>query len=295
MHAPVLGAIRGCDPCWGRVEGLDARLSRGNKSNMAGRSDSFQSYDPLAYYVNDVADLDLDVVRAHKADDSARRRTLLSENKNSFDVFICVNHHSHAYVLCIPVGANDPFSDMFKDDPFKVPDLIFCWRFELCYENPELRTYQIRKGFRMFKDIKGSVKKPFYIGRYKEVSPRAFQFSALRAAPHRYNAILNDCVEFAKEFCIALLSYCANWKELEEEVNKRIKEASATGLSIERLSRKVQSSGWMGSRFLEGMDISSVMSGEHRTLVMALALLFFLVYPVVVACLVALVFLKWTG
>ena len=256
---------------------------------------SLQSYDSLAYYVNNVGDLDPSVVSVHKDGDAKARERLLAEGKNNFDVFVCINRHAHAFILCVPVGESDIFPNMFKDDPVQVPDLILCWRFELCFENQQLRTYKIRKDFSMFKNIQPGIKTSFYIGRYKDVSPKAFQFAALRAAPHRYNAILNDCVEFAKEFCVAMLSYCSNWRELEEEVNKRIREASATGLSVERLSRNVQSSGWLGNTFLAGIDFSAVWgSGRYRGYIIAGVVLFLLVYPIVIAFLVAL-FIKWLG
>ena len=69
----------------------------------------------------------------------------------------------------------------------------------------------------------------YYIGSYQGMAVIALQFAALRAAPHRYDAILSDCVEFSKEFCVVLLSYCSNWKQLEKPVSSCIKEASATG------------------------------------------------------------------
>ena len=232
------------------------------------------------------------IVRAHKGKDAEKTKKLLAEGKNNFDIYICVNKNAHAFLLCAPVGEDDLFKDMMQDDPLQIPEVLLCWRFELCYENQQLRTYKIRKVFSMFKDIKPSIKTTFYIGRYKDVSPRAFQFSALRAAPHRYNAILNDCVEFAKEFCISLLSYCTNWKQLEEEVNQRIQKASATGLSIERLSRKIESSGWFGNRALVGMDLSTLFTGRHQWVVIAVIVTVFLVYPIIVALLVAL-FIKW--
>ena len=102
---------------------------------------------------------------------------------------------------------------------FNVPDVqLFCL-FELKFENPEMTLYKIAKEFGLFRDLKKRVKKVFHIGYYKGVKPVARQFFALRAAPHRNNVLLNDCVEFAKEFCVAMLSYCKNHRELEPDVN----------------------------------------------------------------------------
>ena len=100
------------------------------------------------------------------------------------------------------------FSDMPKDDPFAVPDVQLTWLFELKFEKPEMNLYKIAKEFGLFRDLEKRLKKVFHIGYYKGVKPVSLQFAALRAAPHRYNVLLNDCVEFAKEFCVAMLSYC---------------------------------------------------------------------------------------
>ena len=78
---------------------------------------------------------------------------------------------------------------------------------------------------------------------------------------------------------MALLSYCANWRELEELVTGRIREASATGLSLERISRDVRVSGWLS---LRGADVSSLLT-EQRGLVLAVAVFLLLVYPIIIA------------
>ena len=57
---------------------------------------SLRSYDPLAYYVNNVSDLDAEVVKAHRDSDEQKRKELLSRGKQDFDIFICVNKHNHA-------------------------------------------------------------------------------------------------------------------------------------------------------------------------------------------------------
>ena len=249
---------------------------------------TLRSYDPFAYYVNNISDFDPEVVKAHRKRDEQKTTELLSRAKGDFDVFICVNYHNHAFVICVPCGLTDPdhpLSDAIDKDPTKIPELQLCWRFELCFENEQQRMYKIRKEYSLFKDLVGKIRKSYYIGVYKDMAVVALQFAALRSAPHRYNAILNDCVEFSKEFCVCLLSYCSNWKILEEQVNTRIKEASATGLSIEKLSRKYRTSGVMGGLSLQGADVSSFIT-ERKALLVALCLL----YPILVAIVVVIIF-----
>ena len=83
---------------------------------------------------------------------------------------------------------------------------------------------------------------------------------------------------------MALLSYCANWRELEEQVTGRIREASATGLSLERISRDVRVSGWLGSLSLRGADVSSLLTEQRaRGLVLVVAVFLLLVYPIIIA------------
>ena len=85
---------------------------------------SLRSYDPLAYYVNNVSDLDAEVVKAHRDNDEQKRKELLSRGKQDFDI-ICVNKHNHAFVLCVPCGPVDQtFGDPLSKDPFDVPDVL---------------------------------------------------------------------------------------------------------------------------------------------------------------------------
>ncbi len=249
---------------------------------------TLRSYNPLAYYVNNIEDLDPVICQAFTSNDSVKISELVSKGEVNFDIYICVNRHSHAFVLCSPVGnPGDLFIDMLTDDINLIPGVAMCWTFEVCYENTELMTYKIKKDFQLFKDIERHIKNSYHIARYKNTSPNALQFAAIRASPHRYNVLLNDCVEFAKEFCICLLSYCSNHKTLEGEVTSKIREASATGLSIERLSRNVRSSGLLGNTFLAGgLNLSFFTNriGSRGTIVLVVLLLLLLfVYPIVVA------------
>ena len=251
---------------------------------------SLRSVDPLAYYVNTLSDFDAGVVNAYKKNDKERIKELASiGNMMDMDLFICVNKAWHGFVLCVPAG-EDPnhladFSDVIQS-PFDVPAVSLCWQFELCIEDEKLRTYKIRKEFQLFKDVKGRIQRSFFIGRFKEITLNALQFVAMRAAPHRYSVLLEDCVEFAKEFCIQALAYCSNWHDLEEQVHNNINKASATGFSAEKLSRNIRSSGWLGNTFLGGVDVSSLMSSRYRVAgILALAV-FLLSYPFVVAVIV---------
>ena len=244
-------------------------------------------YDPLAYYVNNVSEIDPEVVSAHRNKDKQKESQLLSRGKNDFDIFICVNKHAHSFVLCVPCGPVAPiFDDVLSKDPFQILDIQLCWRYELCFEHQDLRMYKIKKEFSLFGDVKGKIDRSYYIGMYKEVSPVALQFAALRSAPHRYNAIIIDCVEFSKEFCKSMLSYCNNWKQLEEQVDSRIKEATATGLSLERLSRKVCLSGNLS---LGGADVTTLLSGRSGIIVIVLFTFFLLGYTVFVVVIVIFV------
>ena len=248
--------------------------------------ETIRSYDPLAYHVNTLVGMDPKVVRAHKEKDDEAIRALLAEGRTKLDVHICVNKHSHAFVLCVPVDTNEVYPDLFKEDPMFVPELIMCWRFELCFENENLRTYKLRKVCGLFKDVKGSIQKSFYIGRYEGTPINGLEFAALRAAPHRYSALISDCVEFAKEFCHALLSYCRNGQQLEKEVIERLAKATATGLSVERLSRRVRTSAIIGNSFLGGVEISSIIASKWAIPLVLLVVFFILVYPILVTMII---------
>ena len=163
---------------------------------------TFRSYDPLKYHVNNVADLDADVVKAHMNKDVEAIDRMTRNGDQDFHIFICIN----------------------KD-----------W--------------------------------------------------------HRYNVLLNDCVEFAKEFCVAMLSYCNNHRELERDINSKIRHATASGLSVEHLSRRVRSSGMVGNTFLEGFEISTFLGGRYSVLLV----IAFFVYPVIVSAITAIIVISFVN
>jgi hypothetical protein len=218
----------------------------------------------------------------------------MTQNGNTdFDVYICINKSWHAFILCIPNASDDPLEflkDVPQDDPFVKPDILLCWMFELCFENEQQKLYKIKKEFDVLKAFKKRINKVYYIGKYMNVSTFAFQFAALRAAPHRYNVLLNDCVEFAKEFCICMLSYCSNGLQLERNVNENIRKATASGLSVEKLSRQVRSSAFFGNTFLGGFEGSTFFSSRTGSFGL---IVFILVYPFFVAALTSAIIIYY--
>ena len=194
--------------------------------NTHNAAENLKSYDPLTYHVNNIEDLDTDVRHAYINKNISFMAQLSNMGKQNFDIFICINENYHTFVLSVPVGNDERkvYPDVINDNnPRLIPEQNFVWTFELCYENVQLKTYKIRKDFDTFKKIQ-RFNQAFYIGRYKGVSPKALQFAALGASPHRYNVLLSDCVEFAKEFCVELLHYTDNGMELETSVQKRFEK-----------------------------------------------------------------------
>lgn len=251
---------------------------------------TLRSVEPLAYYVNTLSDFDAEVVSAYKKKDSKKIKQLASTgNLMDMDLFICVNKRWHGFILCVPAGEDETglvdFSDVVKS-PFDIPAQMMCWQYELCIENEEQRWYKIRKECSLFRDVENRIQRSFYISRFKGISLNALQLVAMRAAPHRYSVLLEDCVEFAKEFCIQALAYSSNWREIEERVHGNIAKATASGFSVEKLSRNIRSSGWLGNTFLGGVDVSSWLSNRNGVAMAVCLGLFLLIYPVVVTVIV---------
>lgn len=241
---------------------------------------SLRSVDPLAYLVNNLADFDPEIVKAYKNKNNTRIDELACKGQMDMDLFICVNKGWHGFILCAP---NQDDNGLVDKSPFDIPSPLKCWQYELLMGNEELRWYKIRREFKPFRDIEGRIQRYFYIGRFRDSSENALQFAAMRAAPHRYNVLLEDCVEFAKEFCVQALAYCSNWHDLEEEVHSNIAKATASGFSVEKLSRNIRSSGWVGHTFIGGIDVSDFLSNRFRVASAVCLLLLLLVYPIVIA------------
>ena len=164
-----------------------------------------------------------------------------------------------------------------SENLFSITVYLMFWLIDLHFEEICLRTYKISMKMELLEVLKKSIKKAFFIGRYENVgSNLCFQLAILQATPNRYDTVLADCVEFAKEFSICLQSYCSNLKDLEAVVKENIKNATATGLSVEYLSRSYGLSGYLGNLILGGTDISSILSGN--SLFVVAAVIFFLIY-----------------
>ena len=248
----------------------------------------FKSFDPFAYSVNDVSALDGEVVVAFQENDTNKIKELINTGSPiTVDVFITIDKHLHAYVLIAPTGNDSKFDNIQEmlENPNITLNELRCWRIDLRYEEIKQKSYQISIEYDFFKRFLKSLKKAYFIGRYENVrNPLCFQLAILRSAPRRYNAILSDCVEFAKEFCMCLLSYCSNGTKLEINVKDNIEKVTATGLIVEYLSRNFGSSGYLSNLFAGGTDVSSIFAGNPLVTVVVIILL--LVYPVTVSLLV---------
>ena len=247
----------------------------------------FESYEPFAYKVNNVSALDKGLVKAFKAKDKVKIEEMIdNELRLTADVFITINNHQHACILIVPAGDGLALEhiQLVSENPFSVPVNLMCWLIDLRFEERCLRTYKVSMKMELLEVLKKSIKRTFFIGRYENVGNLCFQLSILRAAPNRYNAILADCVEFAKEFCMCLLSYCSNFSDLEAVVKENIKKATATGLSMEHLSRNSGLFAYLMNLILGGTDISSFLSGN--SLFVTVAFIFILIYPVAVCLLI---------
>ena len=253
--------------------------------------DSFRLFSPLTYYVNTLATIDNDVREAVLAKNQQKIGELSEIARQAHNVFICIDSNWHAFLLLIPSRVAVEhlpgfYTDTQLNDPFEVPQELFCWKCELRYEDVNMRTYEISFRMDLMNRIAKAVKKSFFIGQYC-VGPKGMQIAAMKAAPHHYNAIINDCVEFSREMCLQLLGRSSNWREIEKTVEENIKQACATGLSIERLSRNSKSSGYSANFLLGGSDVSTFMSIQTSKI---LIVMFLLIYPFIVALLVKYVF-----
>ena len=207
----------------------------------------FESYDPFAYRVNNVSALD----KCLCDKDKEKIEEIINDvSPLTADVFITINHRQYACILIVPASDDLAFEHIqfVSENPFSIPVNLMCWLIDLHFKEIYLRTYRISMKMELLEVLKKSIKNAFFIGRYENVgSNLCFQLAILQATPNSYNAVLVDCVEFAKELCICLLSYCSNLKDLDAVVKENIKHATVTGLSIEYLSRSYGLSGYLGN------------------------------------------------
>ena len=86
--------------------------------------------------------------------------------------------------------------------------------------------------------LKESIETSSLMARYENIrSYLWFYLSILQASSYHGSAILANCDEFAKKFCICLVAYCSNSKEMETIVKESIKKVAATRLNVEHLSK----------------------------------------------------------
>ena len=255
---------------------------------------SLRSYEPLAYHVNNVGDLNTETVIAHRNKNTNEIKKLLATgDPTDYDVFICVNKNWHAFVMCVPANDTTPstdpmnvFGDMPTNDPFAIPSQLLVWETELCFESEEQRMYKIGHKLSKFRETKSRIERSFHIGKYRNVTVNGLQFAILRASPRRYKVLLDDCVEFAKTFCYELLSFCGNARDIESSVESRLQQASGSGLSAEKLSRRVRSSARLGNSLLGGLDMSTFIGGRWGLGVIIGVVIFLFIYPIVISAIV---------
>ena len=178
----------------------------------------------MSYQVKKITNETPDLVNAFKKNDFATIDKFISTGKLDFDIFICINQQNHAFVLCDGKGVNkEGLEDDPLDDPFKIPMYAFCWTLELELENAELRQYQISKAFKIYRDVHSSVKRHFYVGRFKNTSANALELAALHTLVIYYRGeLLRDGIEFARAFCEELAAYCDNSLEMKEGLQHSI-------------------------------------------------------------------------
>lgn len=205
---------------------------------------------PLVYYVNSLSDFDSRVVMAFKSKDSQKIKRLASTGTMSLDLFICVNKMGHGFVLCVPVsgyetGLVNVISNVVKS-PFDIPARTSCWQYEL-REGFGGQSYKISRECSIFRDVKGRIRRRFYIGRYEGTSLNALQFVAMQAAPHQHGVLQGDCYKFARKFCKRALEYSSNRCDIEERVLRNIKKASADGFGVKKLTQTISSPDVVGN------------------------------------------------
>ncbi|XP_033104745.1 uncharacterized protein LOC117107233 [Anneissia japonica] len=242
---------------------------------------TIQSIDSSAYRVN-LSHLDENIVIAHNNKERESLRRLLLLSQHDYYVFLCVNDkYAHAFVLCVTAEENDPNFELSN-----IPDEKPCWKIHLAFESMHLRRYKIYKEECTYEEVKDTIDRRYYVGKYNGTSEYALDLAAVEVAPHRYNALLNDCMEFAKKFCIKLSDYCNNEHEFKDIVKDRIRNATATGYRVETVSRRVQSSAITGHVLYGGADVSSFLYGTHGPAVVLAVVIFLLIYPILVTVLV---------
>lgn len=253
-----------------------------------------RSIDPLSFHVNYIGELKHDVVKAVREGDKPLTQKLLPKDLQvvDFDVSILVRDW-HASVLCIPVNLKDTraaaqiaseLSNQLEDKLNNNIETV-SWKFELCYDEHTIPTYRIKADIVNVNTI-GKANREYRVGRYTRSSLMGLQFAAARAAPHHYNVIMKDCVEFAKTFCYELLSYCSNGSAIEANVVKVLNKVTATGSSLETVPRRIESSGWLANLSLGGTTVASWVAGRPGGIPIIWLILYITLSQILITCLV---------
>ena len=129
--------------------------------------------------------------------------------------------------------------------------------------------------------LKESIETSSLMARYENIrSYLWFYLSILQAASYHGSAILANCDKFAKKFCICLVAYCSNSKEMETIVKESIQKVSAKGLIVQHLSKNIITCRFLGN-FIAG--VTDVTNYFYENYLVASAVTFLLIYPVAIS------------
>ena len=143
--------------------------------------------------------------------------------------------------------------------------------------------------------LKESIETSSLMARYENIrSYLWFYLSILQAASYHCSAILANCDKFAKKFCICLVAYCSNSKEMETIVKESIKKVAATRLNVEHLSKYFRLSWFLVNYIAEGTDVTRFLYEYHSV---APAVIFLMIDSVSISLFVLYIhanyILKW--
>lgn len=247
----------------------------------------FKTSDSITYKANNVSSLDKRIVQAFIANDTNKIEEIINSGLPlTIDVFISIDRHPKACILIVPAGNETlHYIQPMRENPINVPDIALCWRIDLYYDEVQLETYQISIKYDLFKEFKKTIREAFFIGRYENVRHvLCLHLVILRASPNHFNASFEDCIAFAKEFCVYLLGYCSNAEKMEEIVNNNIKKLAAAEDKVENLPRNFELFGLLGNLLVGRSDVCSFVTGKH--VVMMTVVMFILIYPFIVSLMV---------
>ena len=170
---------------------------------------SVRSSFPLAYTVDSFEDIAEPIYKAYVNKDGQRIKQLADQGDPlTYDLFVCINHSYHAFVLVVPANQPNTLAKQFllhddavksMDDPLEIPGVSLVRHFELRYKSESERMYKIAIKMEFFRDVEKKVKKYYYIGRYQGMTINGLQFAAFRTASKKHSVIQQDCYQSAEE------------------------------------------------------------------------------------------------